>query len=291
MNSKFIAWISSVPTGFFFWKVMAGVMAYAAVVLWFDDSYFPKQKFLEVDGIMTTSVVMGVLFVFRTNSAYDRWWEGRKVWGQLVNDIRNLSLKSTSYLSSDKRQQETLACLLIAFPYALRDHLRKMEPSPQVALVISSDKHITHIPLELAEMIFELVYDWAETKTEKFDLLLLDPHMRSLMEICGACERIQKTPIARAYKEMIWCGLGIYTLILPWLLVPTIDIWTLPVVFVGAYFVFTLELLAEEVEEPFGTNSNDLPLDTICKTIEDSVRQAFAHDTKAILPEPIHNEA
>jgi putative membrane protein len=111
------------------------------------------------------------------------------------------------------------------------------------------------------------------------------------MDICGACERIQKTPIARTYKEMIWCGLGLYTLILPWLLVPTIDVWTLPIVFVSSYFIYTLELLAEEVEEPFGTNPNDLPLDTICKTIEDSVRQAFAHDTKAILPEPIQAEA
>jgi len=262
---------------------MTAAVVYAMFVLWFDPIHFSKEKFVEIDGVMTTSAVLGVLFAFRTTTAYDRWWEGRKLWGQLVNEIRNLALKSKSYLRCDTSKLQALEQLLIAFPYALRDHLRKLPPSAQVLDVVSCPDTVAHIPLQVAELTFDLVYEVSES--QKFELLLLDPHVRALMDICGACERIQKTPIARPYKEMIWISLAIYTLLLPWLLVPIIGNWTILLVSIGSYFAFTLELLAEEVEEPFGSNANDLPLDNICKTIEDSVRQAFAHDTTAKLTE------
>jgi putative membrane protein len=286
MKEILMPWIYAVPTGLFFWKIMFLTLLYATFVVWFDPVHISKDKFVEIDGIMTTSAVIGVLFAFRTTTAYDRWWEGRKLWGQLVNEIRNLALKSTNYLDGDQSKREQLELLLIAFPHALRDHLRKLPPSKQVQAVLSADDRSAHIPLRIAQLTYELVNNWAATGKDKFDLLLLDPHMRAFMDVCGACERIQKTPIARPYKEMIWVSLVSYNLVLPWLLEPIIGIWTIPAVFMGSYYVFTLELLAEELEEPFGNNPHDLPLSSICQTIEDSVRQTFAQQAEPKMLEP-----
>lgn len=270
-----------VPKPALFWKLMIGLMLYSVFVLWFDDHYFPKQKFMEANGVMITSVVMGLLLAFRTNSAYDRWWEGRKLWGQLVNDIRNLCLKSSVYLCNQAKYKQQLSELLIAFPYILKNHLRGTRPEARFKAMVPDDKQ--NAPLHVAQMIFATITAWKqECAGDGFQQLLLDPHARALMDITGSCERILKSPISPTYKDMIFMGLGLYLLALPWLLVPTLDLWSLPVMFIGSYFAITLELLAEETEEPFGTGHNDLPLDSICQTIEASVRQELYSPAKSI---------
>jgi len=92
-----------------------------------------------------------------------------------------------------------------------------------------------------------------------------------LLDVCGACERILKSPIARSYKLILWFWLTLYLIVVPWLLTPMLDLWTIAFMMGGSYFVLALELLAAEVEEPFGCQANDLPLDDICLTIERSL--------------------
>ncbi len=253
------------------------IAAYTGAVVWFDDHYFPRHKFLEANELMaTTSIIIGLLLVFRTNSAYDRWWEGRKLWGQLVNEIRNFSIKCHSMLS--REQSDSIYPLLIAFPYVLKNHLRggksdlaqfKIEGTDR-----ATDQSVKNQPLYLATLVYRCLQQWKEEKAiDKLDLLFLDTHARSLMDITGACERILKSPIATSYKFIIWFWLFLYLLLLPWLLAPILDFWAVPTMVFGAYFIFALELLAEEVEEPFGTTPADLKLDSICLTIENSIKQ------------------
>lgn len=260
---------------------MALIMSYATAVLWFDDHYFPKQKFLEATGIMTTtSVVIGLLLAFRTNSAYERWWEGRKLWGQLVNDLRNLSAKAAVFVDLDDSQREKFNQLLIAFPAALKEHLRGQNVDLVSFGLRSAQPAEDHLPFHISRLIFETIDSWRkETKIDGFLLLALDVHARSLMDICGACERIKSSPIASSYKAIIWIWLFLYFAVVPWLLVPIFDLWALPLIVIGAYFIIALELLAEEVEEPFGTSANDLPLDSVCQNIAASIAQSLAKRT------------
>jgi putative membrane protein len=255
-------------------KSMALILSYTALVWWFDENYFPKHQVMEAHRLMAaTSVVIGVLLAFRTNTAYDRWWEGRKLWGQLVNELRNLALKLTEYLQADEQQRQHIGKLLVAFPYALKNHLRK-QPADARIVAFTGARADGHFPIEIAKAIYSSIARLtANDSSDGLQRLLVDPHTKSLMDICGACERILKSPIADSYKSLIWSWFVLYLLIVPWLLVPDFDYWTFPIMFFGSYFVIGTEFLAEEVEEPFGESANDLPLDKICTTIEESVCQ------------------
>ncbi len=256
-----------------FLKYLLLITVYTCAVVWFDDHYFPRHMFFEAKELMTTtSIVIGLLLAFRTNSAYDRWWEGRKLWGQLVNEIRNFCLKCNTLLNSE--QMENISQLLIAFPYILKNHLRGGATNLDGLKVDEAALSGKNAPLHIAQTIESILQQWKRDKAiDGFDLLFLDTHARSLMDITGSCERILKSPIAPSYKYIIWLWLILYLLVLPWLLTPVLDLYTIPAMIFGAYFIFALELLAEEVEEPFGTNPADLPLDSICETIKSSIHQ------------------
>jgi ion channel-forming bestrophin family protein len=267
-----------VPGGKTFWYCMLVVLVYSLSVQYTDDHGFPTRKLLDADAALMTSVVMGVLLVFRTNSAYDRWWEARKIWGQLVNDMRNLAIKSHEFASPTGEEALSFARLIQSFPYALKDHLRGYagEVAPYREFVQDS----ANVPMDIARLIYMQLNAWRKQNTiDGFEMLQIDRHARSLMDALGASERILKSPIAGSYKFLIWTGLSSYFAFLPWLLVPTLDNWSVYAVMMSAYFVVALELLAEEVERPFGDDANDLPLDAICNTIEKSVMDVFSNPT------------
>ena len=101
---------------------------------------------------------------------------------------------------------------------------------------------------------------------------MLDQHATSLMNVCGACERIQKSPISASYRWFIRQMIGIYLLTLPWGLVETFGWWTIAAASLLSYFMIGVEMIAEEIEDPFGVTEDDLRLDALCHTIESSVR-------------------
>lgn len=266
-------WRYVAPGGNWFWIINTLLVVYTLVVQYVDDHGFPAKKFLEADAALATSAIMGLLLVFRTNSAYDRWWEARKLWGMLVNDTRNLCVKAREYGQLNDAESAELGRLLVGFAHALKEHLRGRKAVDYLPSNCREEKrNVTNMPLAISQMVYRLLRKWnKESRVSDMEMLQLDRHARALMDICGGCERIKKSPISGSYKWILWSILGLYFMVLPWLLVPTIDNYTVFMVAIGAYFVTALEFLAEEVEDPFGTNANDLPLDEICKTIENSV--------------------
>ena len=224
---------------------------------------------------VSMSVVLGLLLVFRTNSAYERWWEARKLWGKLVNVCRNLAIKSCTLTEADRETTRRFAELIIAFPYALKEHLRGRHDSrtlPEEFQTIVLD--YGHQPNGLTFAIFQELAIWRKRGWINDDQMrIIDSESRELLEVCGGCERILKTPLAHSYRVFLQQCIILLLVTLPWGIVNDFRLWTIPIMFFEAYFMLGIECIAEAIEEPFGEHDDDLDLDGICQTIERTVHE------------------
>ena len=129
-----------------------------------------------------------------------------------------------------------------------------------------------HVPFYIADQVYKHVLDMQRSGTiDSIEQLQLDRHIRSFMDICGSCERIRNSPVALSYRQILRHGIALNIFGLPWYLAPDFHLWTIPIVVTAAYFMIGLELIAEDIEEPFGHADDNLPLERYCKTIEESV--------------------
>lgn len=239
-----------------------------------DIFNFPPLK--DFEGVSAVGIILGLLLVFRTNSAYERWWEGRKLWGQLVNDSRNLAMKVRAIETINQNDKVHVAQLLISFAYALKHHLRGTQPNdPLPGLGRISEADSAHLPIYISSSLFQRVMQWQRTGTiDGIVLWQLDIHIRALMDICGGCERIKNSPIAISYRAFMRQGIALNLLAMPWYMAPEFPLlWYLPVVLISSYFLIGIELIAEDIEDPFGYDGDDLPLDTICLNIQNTIKQ------------------
>ena len=232
-------------------------------------------------GGVVPSIVLGLLLVFRTNTAYERFWEGRKAWGNIVNNIRNLSrLIWVAIIEIDplhRYEKEEILRLLVAFAIATKLHLRSQRVDDKLAefvspLQLSKLEIMNNPPLEI---IF-WISDYLQAKQEQGQIGLyqmneLQSILNSMVDMLGACERILRTPIPLAYAIHLKQLLLIYCLLLPFQVVDELMWWTAPVVALVSFTLFGIEAIGVEIENPFGTDPNDLPLDTICNTIEKNI--------------------
>lgn len=247
---------------------------YAAVVVGLDHARGGELIQLSAGFHSLLGLVLGLLLVFRTNTAYDRWWEGRKLWGQLVNDSRNLAIKIQTCVRAEPREKVQLVWQLAAFAVALKEHLRDGLHLRDLPAFADATDDPQHVPAYIVRTVYDRIERWRQAEQiGGFELLFLDAHAQQLMNICGACERIKKTPIAGSYRTFIRQSIAIYLATLPWGVVDVLGWWTVPVTLVVGYFMIGVEVIAEDVEEPFGTGADDLQLDAICATIDRSVTE------------------
>jgi putative membrane protein len=213
-------------------------------------------------------LVLGIVLVLRINSANDRWWEARKLWGQLINDSRNLALKARAHATASEQEFHELGRLLVAYPHALRLHLRGVDVIHEVKGMQTDPARFQHAPGYVAERLHQLLNHWNRTGQLRDTIWILDVHARSLIDICGACERIRSTPLAGAFRGLVLAGIGCYVLTVPWIVAADAGWPGLLALAVAYFFLFGLEFTAEEIEEPFGIAEDDLPLERYCDTIE-----------------------
>lgn len=274
--------LHSTPIAARIWGAVAVSAIYAVLVSWIEYTFFDELITLGSQFHAVLGLVLGTLLVFRTNTSYDRWWEGRKLWGQLVNDSRNLAIKVETCVQADEPEKDQLGQWLIDFAYALKGHLRGGIQLAQLPGFETITERPQHVPAYLSEKIYDQLERWRQAdEIGGFELLFLDQHASSLMNICGACERIQKSPISISYRWFIRQSIAIYLVTLPWGLVKDFDWWTIPVMALITYFMLGVEMIAEEIEDPFGDHEDDLKLDDICRTIERSVKEIMNDPTKA----------
>jgi len=264
------------------WMTVAAVAAYAALVLLVDHWALRGIRTVGPEFHGFLGLILGTLLVFRTNTSYDRWWEGRKLWGQLVNDSRNLALKVQTCVRAHAADKARLGRWLRDFALALKLHLRGGVRLTDLPSFADSTEQPPHVPAYITARIYEQFEAWRQNdQLGGFELLFLDEHAASLMNICGACERIQKSPISISYRWFIRQSIAIYLLTLPWGLIENFGPWTVPAVAMLGYFMIGVEMIAEVIEDPFGVDEDDLLLDDICQTIDRSVTGILADEQLA----------
>lgn len=227
-----------------------------------------------VHGIVSTA--MGLLLVFRTNASYDRWWEGRKLWGSIVNTCRNMARSAVVHLGETPERLETVLRLVRAFPPAATHLLRnKQWNAPELFGPEDSARPLakTHPPLAICTALSEQ-FKQAHRTRQVSDIVFtsLDADCHLLVDCIGACERIHKTPLPFAYVVHLRRALVIYCSTLPLALLGTFGWWNLLVVYLVSYILFGIEEIGVEIEDPFGDDENDLPLEQISEGIDRNVR-------------------
>ena len=222
---------------------------------------------------------LSLLLVFRTNTAYDRWWEGRKHWGALVNTSRNFAIKLNSLIVAAGNDEDDRIFFRNAIPtYAsvLKDHLKSEYTRYSLDEIEHPDlKQIDsnrHAPNQVAAMMNDrLILMHQQGKLTGEQLLYVNENMNAFTDICGACERIKNTPIPYSYSAFIKKFIFIYIMTLPFGYVDSLEYFVIPVVGMVFYVMASLELIAEEIEDPFGYDANDLPLEKLASNIQKHV--------------------
>lgn len=242
------------------------------------------------------ALVLGALLVFRTNAAYARWWEARTLWGRLINDSRNLAAKISAFGAFSATDLESARKLLIQFPQVLTAHLRKNAPGKPISASITASTgetnkvhqpladgegipdldSVAHAPVDIVERLYILLGKWKQAgKIDGNDLRVIDTNAVGLLDVCGGSERIRNTPFVRTYRVFARQCISLSLLTFPWGIVNEFHWWAIPLTAVSAYFMLGLELVAEQIEEPFGVEENDLDLEGMCNSIKTSVNQIF----------------
>ncbi|MFL9843429.1 bestrophin family protein [Flavobacterium rhizosphaerae] len=264
-----------------FRKLLPTMMAigiFSAAVAWMELEYWQLSDNLHLKNITLMHGMLGfvisLLLVFRTNTAYDRWWEGRRMWGALVNNTRNLAIK-IAVMVQDKEDKMLFKKLIPAYAHVLNQHLKDEDISHELFDGESLlPGHYKHKPNQVAKNIMAHVNTLYKKGSITGDqLITLNAEVQSLTDICGACERIKNTPIPYSYSAFIKKFIFIYVMSLPFGYVFQLGYYIIPVVMFVFYVLASLELIAEEIEDPFGNDANDLPLDKISENIQKNIEE------------------
>lgn len=259
-------------------RAVAGIGIYAAVFV-FAVAYFRMENFLMMDTTVFSllGVILSLFLGFRTTTAYDRWWEARKQWGALVNNSRNLAIYVDSmWPESDVGIRRFMAKHIANFCIALSEHLRegtKLEKliylSPEEEAYYSTKDHVPNfIALRIFQRIAQAHRDGA---INEGDYLNIKAQHQSLLDILGACERIKKTPIPFSYNVYLKLFISAYAILLPCGLLESFGWTTVPITMLVFFALLGIELMGEEIEDPFGLDCNDLPTGDIAHTIKRNV--------------------
>jgi putative membrane protein len=261
------------------------ITLYSWGIVWLEKNYWKLASDHFARNITILHTLLGfaisMLLVFRTNTAYDRWWEGRKLWGALVNGSRNLALKLNAFLPETESASRAFFRQAIAlYASSLQQHLLKdstrLELDEQPHPELPDLGNVQHMPNKVAESIFGKVAALRKAGTlsaEQF--IVLNEELRNFSDVCGACERIKNTPIPYSYSAFIKKFIFLYVITLPFGLAFSLGMLAVPVTTFIFYVLASLELIAEEIEDPFGHDNNDLPMKRMADTIRHNVQDIF----------------
>jgi putative membrane protein len=237
-------------------------------------------------------LALSIFLGFRNNACYERWWEGRKQWGQLIAEVRSFARDCLTVLPDDPVLHARVIRRVVGFAHVLRDQLRGTStelarpwlPETEWPTVAQSRNQVDAVLLLQATELRRLLHDGALS-----DILYrgLSDRLESMTTIQTACERLRATPTPFAYSLLLHRTAWLFCLFLPVGLVSTVGLATPVAIAILAYAFFGLDALGEELEEPFSLSQNALPLDALVRSIEIAALQALG---ETALPEPLRPE-
>jgi ion channel-forming bestrophin family protein len=282
------------------WREVIFCTAVAAAVTSSRGTIFEWKVTLTAVPFSIIGLALAIFLGFRNNAAYDRYWEARKLWGELVHRSRSLARQLLGLTvpgspdaphSPDRRA--TMIRRAIAFAHALRHQLRGSDPADDVRPWLSADEAslVARSRLGTDAMLRHMGADLgALVRAGELDARLaaeVDATLSAMAAVAAGCERIQGTPIPFPYTLLLHRTASLYCFLLPFGLVDTIGVMTPFVVAIVAYTFFGLDAVGGEIEEPFGLVVHHLPLNAICRTIEVNLREALGEQD---LPPPVMPE-
>jgi len=256
------------------------IFVYVSVVTIGELTYLDiRLKDTPSSFLSAMGILLSLLLIFRTNTAYDRFYEGRQAWGTLVNNCRNMAIFFNAVLPADDKISRLFFAKTISnFPFALKNHLRD-SPDPDELDIMQEDDlrelgNYDHAPAGVSSQLWvrtEVLY--REGRISESQHINLNQYLTSLMDVCGVCERIKSTPIPFSYSLFIKLFIMLYVAVLPFTIITAFGYLTIPAVVLTSYILVGMEMIGEEIEEPFGLERNDLPLNQLAQLI-----RVNAHD-------------
>ncbi len=251
------------------------VLAIYAIVIVYIDAYSNRFEKLEMMNLgqfhLIFSFILGIIISFRVNTTYARWWEGRVLWGNIVNNCRNLGMKFDNFAGL-QNYPHFFDCLRI-LPTVIKLHLRKDRKGiTQELNSIGIIYEVEHPVVYLTNRMYGVINELRNQDKIRFEqYMAMDMHLVNLIDMTGGCERIANTPVPAAFAFFVKQALLFYSLIFPFGWVDKFGYFIIPMILMMVYVLLGLEILSEELENPFGTDDNDLPLDSLTTTIANNV--------------------
>lgn len=267
---------------------IVGFAAYAAaIVALVHIAGFSLDSF-SIAPFGLIAITLSIYLGFRNNAAYDRWWEARKLWGQLVYEVRNLA-RASNGLVAGRQAWRGLLMDSLAFCHLLRGQLRGVDAVDKAREFVGGDidalSTVSNKPDEMIRRMGARIAGLHRSGViDAMGFRILDERLSALAAVQAGCERIAGTPLPFAYTLLLQRTAYIVCLLLPFGLVTTTG-WATPLfTALIAYTFFGLDALSEELEDPFGTEANDLALDSLCRVCEISVFEALGEPPPAAMP-------
>ncbi|MBS2020698.1 MAG: hypothetical protein JST00_48040 [Deltaproteobacteria bacterium] len=283
------------------WPRVVAVGVLATVLLVLQHQYPVLRRSLTTTPFLLTALPLGIILGFRNSSSYERFWEGRKLWGSLVNASRSLVRQLDSLVIARKPEDKDAVDAfrretchrLAAFAHALRMHLRGERRLEELAPLLSAEEiaSLAEEPSPPAAIVHRLGRDlrtayereWLESR----HVQVVEGSLVALTDVLGACERIKGTPTPISYVIFIHRAVAFYCFLLPFGVFDTVKELTPVVVFFVSYALFSLDAIGDELDDPFRPTPNGLPLDTISKNIEIYVRRRLGETKLPEAPRPV----
>jgi putative membrane protein len=268
------------------WKELIYIGLLTALIAFLEINFFPNATYLK--NLTTVYSLLGfiisLLLVFRTNTAYDRWWEGRKMWGAIVNDSRNF-ISKLSVLDLTTNERDYFEYHFPLFTVCAKEHLRGqrlmapefLSPEDRTSFEKATNQSlwvILSLRVKLQDLRQRGIMD-------SLELSMLNQNLDRLVDSLGACERIKKTPIPFSYSLFIKKFIFIYVITMPLAFVELFGYYSAFISTFVFYALVSMEVLAEEIEDPFGTDENDLPTDALSETIQQNTSELLRNKKSA----------
>ncbi|MCE7065357.1 bestrophin family protein [Dyadobacter sp. CY326] len=278
----------NIPIKYIFGKIKYEIF-FVAIYGFAIEIIYKNFNITEISIPMTVPTVLGtiisLLLAFRSNQAYDRWWEARIIWGSIVNDSRSLA-RQVMFLIEDPYEPEQIDGFKrrfinrqIAWCFALANGLRKEDTMPEIKRLVTleecdsladyDNKHVGLIQLHARDLNNALKQGWVNP----YQQIQLDATLTRLTDAMGRCERIKNTVFPSTYSLYIHLALNFFILLLPFGLVELFGFLMVPVLIVITACFFLIEKMAIHLQDPFENKPTDTPMLTISKNIERDLKQ------------------